>query len=67
MILGSESGPHEIINHQLPQPDEDEDAQNADDYQNCVRVLTVGFTNEQTDQPDYSWSNEKTNRRKIAN
>ena len=47
MLLGSESGPHEItpFNHQLPQADEGEDAQNADVCQNSIRVLTVDFTN----------------------
>ena len=49
MILGGESGPHEIMeerpNHQLSQAGEGEDAQNDDDYQNDVWVQTVGFTN----------------------
>ena len=51
MLLGSESGPHEItaerhsiINFHKLMKVKIEDAQNADDYQNYLRVLTVSFT-----------------------
>ena len=52
MLLGSEHGPHEItserhsiINFCKLMKVKSEDAQNADDYQNYLRVLTEDFTN----------------------